>query len=266
MHPGRIRPSPSTRPAAVTRAASTSATRGPTYTGDQGRGADHLRQPPAAALGLPAARAAPDRRPDAVRSATPTSSGSSRPSTSRTARSGSASTTRPATRRRRQAYYSCTRLPRRWPDAGRAPCTRRPSSRTRRSRARASTATTRASRPRTASPTRSGPTRASCRPLNEEIYTARLARADLARGRRAERLCSLSRGERRAKSSAISSNVGPADAVVLVDVLDDPLVHQQHLRAAAHVRVDRHREDGVVLLAVDPVELVAPDLLEVRAG
>ena len=55
----------------------------------------------------------------------------------------------------------------------------------------------------------------------------------------------------------------PAHAVVPVDVLDDPLVHQQHLRAAAHVGMDRHREDGVVVLAVDPVELVAPDLLDV---
>ena len=48
-----------------------------------------------------------------------------------------------------------------------------------------------------------------------------------------------------------------------VDVLDDPLVHEQHLRVPAHVGVDRQREDGVVHLAVDPVELVHPDLLEV---
>src|SRR5207237_10720716 len=55
----------------------------------------------------------------------------------------------------------------------------------------------------------------------------------------------------------------PADPVVAVDVLDDPLEHQDHLRPPAHVGVDRHPEDGVVLLAIDVVELVAPDLLEV---
>ena len=55
---------------------------------------------------------------------------------------------------------------------------------------------------------------------------------------------------------------GPADALVRVDVLDDPLVHEEDLRPAAHVGVDRHGEDRVVVLAVDPVERVHPDLLE----
>ena len=72
-----------------------------------------------------------------------------------------------------------------------------------------------------------------------------------------------SRGTRCAKSSAISSKVAQRIAVVPVDVLDDPLVHGQHGGPAAHVGVDRHRVDGVVVLAVDPVELVEPELLDV---
>ena len=70
-------------------------------------------------------------------------------------------------------------------------------------------------------------------------------------------------GVRAMKSSAISSIVAQRIALVAVDVLDHPLEHQDHLRPAGDVRVDRHPEDRVVLLAVDVVELVAPDLLEV---
>ena len=58
----------------------------------------------------------------------------------------------------------------------------------------------------------------------------------------------------------------PAHAVVPVDVLDQPLEHQQHLRPARDVRVDREREDGVVGLAVDPVELVAATSPRCGAG
>lgn len=43
---------------------------------------------------------------------------------------------------------------------------------------------------------------------------------------------------------------------------DEPLEHEQHLWAAGHVGVDGEGDDAVVLLPVDPVELVAPHLLD----
>src|SRR5215211_698741 len=55
----------------------------------------------------------------------------------------------------------------------------------------------------------------------------------------------------------------PADAVVAVDVIDQPFEHQQTLRPAAHIRVDGQAVRRVVHLPVDPVELVAPQLLDV---
>lgn len=46
------------------------------------------------------------------------------------------------------------------------------------------------------------------------------------------------------------------------DVVDEALQHQQHLRAAAHIRVQRDRQDRVVQLPVYPVELVLPVLFQ----
>src|SRR3981081_3762323 len=54
-----------------------------------------------------------------------------------------------------------------------------------------------------------------------------------------------------------------ADALVTAPVLDEALQHQQHLRAAGHVRVQGYREGRVVHLAADPVELGPPQLLDV---
>jgi hypothetical protein len=48
------------------------------------------------------------------------------------------------------------------------------------------------------------------------------------------------------------------DALVPAPAVDQPLEHEQHLRAAADVRMQRHGEDGVVQFAVDPVKLVVP--------
>src|SRR5262245_37570546 len=55
----------------------------------------------------------------------------------------------------------------------------------------------------------------------------------------------------------------PLHAAMRGDVLDDPLEHEQDLRAPGHVGMDRDRERRVVHLAIDPVELVTPDLFEV---
>src|SRR4051794_13422997 len=55
----------------------------------------------------------------------------------------------------------------------------------------------------------------------------------------------------------------PAYAVVAVDVVDQPLKHQQDLRPARDVRMDGKRVHRVVHLPVYPVELVSPHLLYV---
>src|SRR6266545_1725262 len=178
----------------------------------------------------------------------PTSSGPRRRSTRHRARSGSASTTpaaiRPddgcSTRARSLATAAEPGLRASVPPRSRPT---RPS----RGQTSASTGTTKGSQLRTVLLIRSGPTRATW---------ARLPR-------RSTRPASAF--PRRAALEVVGDLVAgrPADAVVLVDVLDDPLVHEHDLRLAAHVRVDRHREDGVVVLAVHVVELVEPELLDV---
>src|SRR5271165_2985999 len=55
----------------------------------------------------------------------------------------------------------------------------------------------------------------------------------------------------------------PFDAIVAVDVLDQALEHEDYLRPTAHVRVYGHRENAVVHLTVDPVELFPPHVLDV---
>src|SRR5699024_5509366 len=57
--------------------------------------------------------------------------------------------------------------------------------------------------------------------------------------------------------------VRPLHTVVAVDVLDEALQHEQHLRPAGDVRVHGDGERGVVHLPVDPVELVLPHLPDV---
>ena len=56
------------------------------------------------------------------------------------------------------------------------------------------------------------------------------------------------------------------DARVLREIIVDPLEHQQNLRPAGDVRMNGHGEDRVIVLAIDPVELVAPELLRYRAA
>src|SRR5699024_726523 len=56
---------------------------------------------------------------------------------------------------------------------------------------------------------------------------------------------------------------GPFHFRVRVDVLDQSLQHEQDLWASRDIRVNRHRKRGIVHLAVDPVELVAPHLFNV---
>src|SRR5690606_29506093 len=55
----------------------------------------------------------------------------------------------------------------------------------------------------------------------------------------------------------------PFDPLMPIDIFDEPLEHQEHLRAARHVGVDGEGEHAVIHLAVDPVELVAPEFLDV---
>ena len=48
----------------------------------------------------------------------------------------------------------------------------------------------------------------------------------------------------------------PLHPLMLVDMLDEPLVHQQHVGSARDVRVDGHGEDELVVLAVEVIEVV----------
>lgn len=42
-----------------------------------------------------------------------------------------------------------------------------------------------------------------------------------------------------------------------------PFMHQQHMRPSRNIRVDSNREDKLIILAVEVVEMVAPDILHV---
>src|SRR5690606_31859377 len=53
-----------------------------------------------------------------------------------------------------------------------------------------------------------------------------------------------------------------ANALVALHVVEQALKHEQHLRATRDVRVDRDGKNRVVVFAVDPVELIAPHLLD----
>src|SRR5688572_28304183 len=55
---------------------------------------------------------------------------------------------------------------------------------------------------------------------------------------------------------------GEPHARVALDVIVKALQHEQILRLTRYVRVDREGEDGVVVLPVNPVELVPPHLLQ----
>ena len=53
----------------------------------------------------------------------------------------------------------------------------------------------------------------------------------------------------------------PLNTFVLVNVLDEPFMHEKDVRPAADIRMDRHWEDEFIVLAVEIVEviLMAPD-------
>jgi len=55
----------------------------------------------------------------------------------------------------------------------------------------------------------------------------------------------------------------PSDTRMATDILDESLQHQQHLWAPRNIRMDGQREDRVVAFAVDPVEPVTPQLLDI---
>ena len=55
----------------------------------------------------------------------------------------------------------------------------------------------------------------------------------------------------------------PFHARMLGDVFDQALQHQQNLRTARHIGVDGKGEDGIIHLAVHPIELVAPHFFDV---
>jgi hypothetical protein len=55
----------------------------------------------------------------------------------------------------------------------------------------------------------------------------------------------------------------PVHAPMSVYVFDEPLEHQQYLRAARDVRMNSQWKDRPFVFAVYPVELITPQLFEV---
>src|SRR5207248_1333994 len=55
----------------------------------------------------------------------------------------------------------------------------------------------------------------------------------------------------------------PAHALMLIDVVDEALVHRQYLGPPTHVGVDGQLVHRVVVVPVDPVKLIAPQLFDV---
>ena len=49
--------------------------------------------------------------------------------------------------------------------------------------------------------------------------------------------------------------------LVFVDMLNEPLMHQQYMGPSRNIRMNRHREDEFIILAVEVVEMV---LINVR--
>ena len=55
----------------------------------------------------------------------------------------------------------------------------------------------------------------------------------------------------------------PPDARLAADILDQSLQHENHVRMARDVRVDRHGKAKIVVLPVKEVEVVSPQVLDV---
>jgi hypothetical protein len=53
---------------------------------------------------------------------------------------------------------------------------------------------------------------------------------------------------------------------MLINMLNQPLMHQQDMRPSTHIRMDRHWEHKLIILAVEVVEVVAPDGLDEHHG
>src|SRR5499427_8268879 len=53
----------------------------------------------------------------------------------------------------------------------------------------------------------------------------------------------------------------PAHAFVLIDVVDQALVHEQDLWTTADIWVNSHSEHGIVVFPIHPIKLIAPQLL-----
>src|SRR5581483_12259788 len=70
----------------------------------------------------------------------------------------------------------------------------------------------------------------------------------------------------RLTSSKVCGDLGkrePMDACMAIEIVNQTLVHQQHLRTSAHVRVNSHGKHCVVVLSINPIKLISPHLLNV---
>ena len=58
------------------------------------------------------------------------------------------------------------------------------------------------------------------------------------------------------------SECHPLNSLMLANILNDPLVHQQNMRLPAHLWVNRHWEDERIILPIREIELLHPQLLD----
>ena len=58
-------------------------------------------------------------------------------------------------------------------------------------------------------------------------------------------------------------HLNPLDAWLAADVLDQSLQHENHMWMAADIRMDGHRKAKVVVLSIEIVEMISPQVLNV---
>src|SRR5699024_8928725 len=92
-----------------------------------------------------------------------------------------------------------------------------------------------------------------------------MTQTSLTTSRYYQRLCALLLLARVRSDELISDLIEgrELDAVVRLEVLDETLQHELYLRAARDIGVQGDGEDRVIVLAVDPIELVAPKIFNI---
>lgn len=71
--------------------------------------------------------------------------------------------------------------------------------------------------------------------------------------------------KRASKQESYLFHCNPLDTFMFVDVFDQALMHEQSMRTTRSIRVDGHGEDELVVLPVEVIEMISPDIFEIPA-